>query len=625
MSDMKISELPLATEVGDADEIIINVDGTPVVTSRATLATLGAAISAPGGGIIAVESYDLDYSANATGNTAKIQQALTDASGGGKNTRIVSLPSRTIYIDAPIVIPPGITLAGRGTGLGDNSGTYLQASTSFTGAAMISFAAAGGWHHGTRLQGFRLHGQDLVDYGIHQNEGSGELYLLDDVAIGACLKSGVYWDGKGTPMTVGRLSVNNCGEYGFHVFEWSSALEIQNISGDNNALALVHLDSPVDGSAVVTIDSLKAERNLTARQDTILLITNPAGVGVNVGMIHAHSSKAASVAPAATAVVREVGTGPAVNLNIASIRTNALYQHPTAFASAITGAQVGMGEASRTGIRTTPTIVLPGDFGGAQVERYLSAAVGTTETRIPHHMRTTPVVLSIVPEGAAVQVSRPADSRFVYLTATTATTCRVAIGRGATYAAWDTTTLFDTFTAADGTALSAHTPDVGTWTFASGGMDIHNNRLIPIGGNRLADTEVGAADMYASAIVSMGADGGGREGGLIFRMVNGTNYWKATLLRNLDGTFAEVRVSRLVAGVLTTVVTTELTGLLEASSDHLLVVSAIGGEARVYFDSALLLMVDVSGFHATGTKAGVRVDTNPGVIEFDDAHVAQRS
>ena len=42
MSDMKISELPLATEVGDADEIIINVDGTLVVTSRVTLATLAA-------------------------------------------------------------------------------------------------------------------------------------------------------------------------------------------------------------------------------------------------------------------------------------------------------------------------------------------------------------------------------------------------------------------------------------------------------------------------------------------------------------------------------------------------------------------------------------------------------
>ena len=39
MSDLKISELPLATAVGDADEIVINVDGTPVVTSRATLQT----------------------------------------------------------------------------------------------------------------------------------------------------------------------------------------------------------------------------------------------------------------------------------------------------------------------------------------------------------------------------------------------------------------------------------------------------------------------------------------------------------------------------------------------------------------------------------------------------------
>lgn len=90
-------------------------------------------------------------------------------------------------------------------------------------------------------------------------------------------------------------------------------------------------------------------------------------------------------------------------------------------------------------------------------------------------------------------------------------------------AAPGTTLLQDSFTAANGTAISGRTPTVGaTWETFSGGMTIQGNAAVGAG---VHVAECGAADVALVATVNASTT----YPGIAFRATDANNYWYAAV------------------------------------------------------------------------------------------------
>lgn len=174
-------------------------------------------------GSVPAAEIGLAPSGDATGatDTSSIQALLNLAVPGA----VVALQPGTFYTDAPLVIPPQVTLAGSGAWHIDTSTSEILAASGFSGAAIILMydQATGGYSIASNSQSIQkliLNGSNLtgsVD-GI-QSQGYVHGVVIQDVQIYkapahgiACVtnSSGVAYSWRGT-----RVSANTCGTHGF--------------------------------------------------------------------------------------------------------------------------------------------------------------------------------------------------------------------------------------------------------------------------------------------------------------------------------------------------------------------------------------------------------------------------
>lgn len=140
MPDLKISELPAATTLTDADLAPL-VQPSPNTTRRASMGQLRRQILADRG----VDVRDFGAAGNGVANDAPAIQAAINALGstGG----VVNLGARTYRLASPIVVETGaVRLMGQGFNEGGNpgAGTWLTVDqTSFTPFTFSSTAARG--------------------------------------------------------------------------------------------------------------------------------------------------------------------------------------------------------------------------------------------------------------------------------------------------------------------------------------------------------------------------------------------------------------------------------------------------------------------------------------------------
>lgn len=188
-------------------------------------------------------------------------------------------------------------------------------------------------------------------------------------------------------------------------------------------------------------------------------------------------------------------------------------------------------------------------------------------------------------------------------------------------------TVSDTFTATDGTALTAHATDTGeTWSYDVGGFTITGNQVVPnVAGDNRAYLETGLSDGTFQVLGNLGADTGeakNRHLGIIYRRSATNSYWYLRLYRPANSAAADLALIKTVTGTTTEV--TKLSISADPSAFHELKVVVSGNSHTAYLNGVSVLSATDSAL-ATATGAGIRCNMTtaavPAGMAVDDLEV----
>lgn len=157
----------------------------------------------------------------------------------------------------------------------------------------------------------------------------------------------------------------------------------------------------------------------------------------------------------------------------------------------------------------------------------------------------------------------------------------------------------ETFSNTDGTNLHGKATTTGgkTWTVGNGTFDCNSGkgRATAVTGSAYATIASGLADFDMSCDVLVAA---GTVDGVIFRMVDGSNYWRVDLQASND----RIVVARAVAGVETNYISGTFT--VDTGVTYVVRVTGVAGAINVYVDGVLRRTISDTT-HATATKHGI--------------------
>lgn len=180
---------------------------------------------------------------------------------------------------------------------------------------------------------------------------------------------------------------------------------------------------------------------------------------------------------------------------------------------------------------------------------------------------------------------------------------------GAPPAAAGFTTITDSFTGADGTAIGGRTTDTGgkLWTAQRGTFQILSNQAAPnsVALNNLVTFDAGVSDATFSFIV-----GPSQYSGLTFRGSDASTYW---ILAHTGGTV--ILYTTTNGGTSTTTRKTVTQAL--ASTDRLGVVCS-GDTYQLVLNGANLSTPITVSFNATGTLVGLTLMGGSASARWDD-------
>lgn len=180
---------------------------------------------------------------------------------------------------------------------------------------------------------------------------------------------------------------------------------------------------------------------------------------------------------------------------------------------------------------------------------------------------------------------------------------------------------YDTFTAADGTTISARTPDTGTaWTL-SGTWTIQGNRAEPGATNNLLYKDVADANVHVRAVVNLGNEAVQRNVEIMFRRQDASNFWYWRLQREANGT-GSLQLYRVSGGSHTQLKVTTVT--VAASTDYTLGVLVDGAWASCQLDGIEYQRWYVGDLAASATAHGVKTaarGTATPFVRFDNLEI----
>jgi hypothetical protein len=170
-----------------------------------------------------------------------------------------------------IKVRPGMTLIGAGIGAqAVQYGTYLRQLSGSNVSAIVNDPTVtfpGQWMHWTKLMGFRLEKAsghtDTLGSGIEFNTAPGEGMIIEWVHVNRFPKQGIWLADGATPLKMRDLHLGHNGEYGLKLGTsttklWSS-MYISTVSGDNNGIALIHLQKMQSAIGTLLINHIKSE------------------------------------------------------------------------------------------------------------------------------------------------------------------------------------------------------------------------------------------------------------------------------------------------------------------------------------------------------------------------------
>lgn len=161
-----------------------------------------------------------------------------------------------------------------------------------------------------------------------------------------------------------------------------------------------------------------------------------------------------------------------------------------------------------------------------------------------------------------------------------------------------------TFTAADGTALTAITPEAGgVWTAQAGVIEVQSNKakaLTLSGGTAVATVQSGSADVVTEATVNPGSPSANAIY-LVFRYTNATNFW---FIYFTSGHFS---IYEKNAGVNTARADIALSPV--ANTDYRIVVVCEGTTITAYINNANKITYASATLNQTVTVHGILFDS----------------
>jgi len=178
---------------------------------------------------------------------------------------------------------------------------------------------------------------------------------------------------------------------------------------------------------------------------------------------------------------------------------------------------------------------------------------------------------------------------------------------------------YDTFTDADGTALTAHTPDIDTvgggWVAGVSGLQIASNRCVPpTTGEHLNYFNTGVSN------VRVGVDGGRATGNsiiaVIVRYIDNNNYW---ILRH-NSTTRKLEVFEKTGGAFT--LRAEAAQDFDTNTTYALTIEASTSAVSVAVQDGASAAY-ASTTHNAGTRQGIRARDSATTSFFDNFEVAE--
>lgn len=168
------------------------------------------------------------------------------------------------------------------------------------------------------------------------------------------------------------------------------------------------------------------------------------------------------------------------------------------------------------------------------------------------------------------------------------------------------TAVSDRMQAVNGTALSAHTPDLGiVWKAAVSIITITEGVALSTVGNAVALHPYAGTDVEVRATLVLGT----ASAGIVVRATDKDNLWFA----QVDPTGKTLRLYEIAAGVTTSKVSASIPAVLPNTSYAVIVRSY---RDLITAEVVGVGMVQLEGITATGTGVGMRCQTTSGVSSF---------
>ena len=164
----------------------------------------------------------------------------------------------------------------------------------------------------------------------------------------------------------------------------------------------------------------------------------------------------------------------------------------------------------------------------------------------------------------------------------------------------DRVLFFDSFTDADGTLLTNHTPDVDTvgggWVDIGGPWDINGNRARSTAGStwKASVIDTGRSDVLVTADLTVNSF----NVGIVLNAVDASNYWTAQAMRNL----AELRLQEQTGGTSTVRASTSRS----YSGGETFTLTAKREGAQMTVTEGANELSYSSSLHAASTRHGIR-------------------
>jgi hypothetical protein len=173
-------------------------------------------------------------------------------------------------------------------------------------------------------------------------------------------------------------------------------------------------------------------------------------------------------------------------------------------------------------------------------------------------------------------------------------------------------TVYDTFTAANGTSLDAHTSDStgpdgatqstdvqGSWTIQSGTIQVQSNKAQSIGaGTHVATKSAGIADVLIEDTINLAV---GTVGAIVARLTDTSNYWR---MFASDGGNS-IGIQEINAGTPTTRATAVVA--IADSTDYNAKVVAQGQNITMFLDDANRITYGSAALNEAVTEHGIRM------------------